>query len=129
MQRVSAVPTCAPPPPPAQPPVEKSVQSSVHVRVSDAQNREQAGQWGWWTVGRDALERKGPRRRPQERLRGRLEKVVKAVGGSHCRLRMPLKLALGVTGTVAGHRLGALEGEGFLPPVGPMGGGGRQPLG
>ena len=44
-----------------------------------------------------------------------LEEVAKAVGGGYCRLQMPLKLALGVTETVAGHRLGALE-EGYLPP-------------
>ena len=63
---------------------------------------------------RDTLEGKGPRRRPQERLDRRLEGVVEAVGGSYCRLPMPLKLALGVRGTVAGHRLGALEGGGYL---------------
>ena len=33
-----------------------------------------------------------------------------AVGGGYCRLQMPLKPALGVRGTVAGHRLSALEG-------------------
>ena len=33
---------------------------------------------------------------------------------------MPLKLALGVRGTVAGHRLGALEGGGGVPPPLPM---------
>ena len=32
------------------------------------------------------------------------------MGGGYCRLQMPLKLALGVRGTVAGHRLGALAG-------------------
>ena len=53
-----------------------------------------------------------PRRRPQRRLGRRLEEVAKAVGGGYCRLRMPLMLALGVRGTVAGHRLGALEGGG-----------------
>ena len=53
----------------------------------------------------------GPRR-PQKRL----EEVVKAVGGGYCRLQIPLKPALGVRGTVAGHRLGALEGGvGYLP--------------
>ena len=35
--------------------------------------------------------------------------VVKAVAGGYCRLQMPLSPALGVRGTVAGHRLGALE--------------------
>ena len=37
---------------------------------------------------------------------------AKAVGGGYCRLQMPLRLALGVRGTVAGHRLGALEQRG-----------------
>ena len=62
--------------------------------------------------GRDALERKGPQTRPQRRLGRRLEEVAKAVGGSYCRLQMPLKLALAVRGTVAGHRLDALVGGG-----------------
>ena len=71
----------------------------------------------------------------------RLEEVVKAVGGGYCRLQMPLRRALGVRGTVAGHRLGALEGlppfqiiPGHTPLPGlhnppPHGGGGGQPLG
>ena len=68
--------------------------------------------------GRDALEGKGPQRRPQERLGRRLEEVAKAVGGGYCRLQMPLRLAFAVTGTVAGHRLGALGGGGGVtsPP-------------
>ena len=41
----------------------------------------------------------------------RLEEVAKAVGGGYCRLQRSLKLAVAVRGTVAGHRLGALEGE------------------
>ena len=56
-----------------------------------------------------------------------LEGVAEVVGGGYCRLQMPLKLALGVRGTVAGHRLGALEGGGGdLPPFHciPRGGGG-----
>ena len=68
---------------------------------------------------RDALEEKGPQRRPQQRLGRPLEEVAKAVGGGYCRGQMPLKLALAVRGTVAGHRLGALEGGGrggYLPP-------------
>ena len=60
--------------------------------------------------GRDALEGEGPHRRPQQPLGRRLEEVAEAVGGGYCRLQMPLKPALGVRGTVAGHRLGALEG-------------------
>ena len=64
-----------------------------------------------------ALEGKGPQRRPQRQLGRRLEEVAKAVGGGHCRLQMPLRLALGVRGTVAGRRLGALEGgAGTSPP-------------
>ena len=60
------------------------------------------------------VRREGPRRR----LGRRLEEVTQAVGGGYCRLQMPLSLALGVRGTVAGHRLGALEGGGggYLPP-------------
>ena len=62
----------------------------------------------------DASEGKGAQRRPQRRLGRRLEEVAKAVGGGYCRLQMPRSLALAVSETVAGHRLGALEGG--LPP-------------
>ena len=65
----------------------------------------------WGGRGRDALEGKGPQRRPQKRLDRRLEEVAKAVGGGYCQLQMPLKPALAFRGTVAGHRLGALEGD------------------
>ena len=65
---------------------------------------------------RDALEGKGPQRWLQKPLDRRLEEVAKAVGGGYCRLQMPLKPALGVRGTVAGHSLGALEGGGGTPP-------------
>ena len=44
-----------------------------------------------------------------------MEEVAKAVGGGYCRLQMPLSLAPAVRGTVAGHRLGALEGGGSPP--------------
>ena len=47
--------------------------------------------------------REGTSGRPQQQLDRRLEKVAKAVGGGYCRLQMPLKLASGVRGTVAGH--------------------------
>ena len=53
-----------------------------------------------------------PKLRPQRRFDGRLEEVAEAVGGGYCRLRMPLRLAIGVRGTVAGRRQGALEGGG-----------------
>ena len=60
-------------------------------------------------------------RRPQKRLGRRLEEVAKAVGGGYCRLQMPLRLALAVRETVAGHRLGALPGGGGgVPPPLPM---------
>ena len=45
-----------------------------------------------------------------------LEEVAKAVRGGYCRLQMPLKLALAVRETVAGHGLGALEGGGIPCP-------------
>ena len=61
---------------------------------------------------RDALEGKGRQRRPQQRSGRRLEEVAKAVEAGYSRLQMPLKLALGVRVTVAGHRLSALEGGG-----------------
>ena len=67
-------------------------------------------------TGRSALEGKGPQRRPQRRL----EEVAKAVGGGYCRLQLPLKLALGFRETAAGHKLGALEGGGGVPPPLPM---------
>ena len=62
-------------------------------------------------------EGKGPQRRPQRRLGRRLEEVAKAVEGGYCRLQMPLKPALGVRETVAGHRLGALKGGGGPSPL------------
>ena len=64
---------------------------------------------------RDASEGKGPQRRPQKQLYQQLEAVAKAVGGGYCRLEMPLKLALAVSWTVAGHRPGALK-VGTSPP-------------
>ena len=82
--------------------------------------------------GRDASEGKGPQGGAQERLDRRLEEVAKAVGGGYCRLQMPLSLGPAVRGTVAGHRLGALEGGEGVPPPLPMhpclrgGGGGRR---
>ena len=52
----------------------------------------------------------------ERRLGRRLEEVAKAVGGGYCQLQMPLRLALAVRETVAGHRLGALEGGTPPPP-------------
>ena len=76
--------------------------------------------------GRDASEGKGPQRRSQKRLGRRLEEVAKAVGGGYCRLQMPLRPALGVRGTVGGHRLGALEGGTSPPSNASLGGEGGQ---
>ena len=63
----------------------------------------------------NASEGKGPQKRPQQRLGRRFEEVAKAVRGDYCRLQVPLKLAPGVTGTMGGHRLDALEGGGGYP--------------
>ena len=54
----------------------------------------------------------------QKRLDRRLVEDAKAVGGGYSRLQMPLKPALRVRGTVAGHRVGTLEGgrAGVPPP-------------
>ena len=51
------------------------------------------------TVG--LVARPGSPAAPATRLL-RLEEVARAVGGGYCRLRMPLRLALGVRGAVAG---------------------------
>ena len=64
---------------------------------------------------REALEGKGPERRPRKRLDRRLEEVAKAVGGGDCRLQMPLKPALGVRGTVARPPGGGWGG--YPPPL------------
>ena len=61
---------------------------------------------------RDALQGKGPQRRPQERLDRRLEEVAEAVGGGYCRLQVPLRLVLAVRETVAGHKGGGV----YVPP-------------
>ena len=75
--------------------------TTAHVGVPGAMQAKE----GWW--GRGAFEGQGP----QRRLDRRLEEVAKAVGGGYCRLQTPLSLALAARGTVAGHRLGALEGR------------------
>ena len=67
---------------------------------------------------KDAIEGKGPQRRPQKRLDRRLEEAAKAAGGGDCRLQMPLKRALAVRET-------QLE-IGWAPWSG--GGGGAHPL-
>ena len=99
--------------------VLQKIQLKISGRDHALQEEEGVG-WGSRRGGRsrDALEGKGPQRRPPERLSRRLGEVAKAAEGGYCRLQMPLKLARAVRGTVARHRLGALEGGG---------GGGRCP--
>ena len=53
---------------------------------------------------------------PRSGWTGGWMRLPKRLGGGYCRLHMPLKLALAVRGTVAGRRLGALEGRGGIPP-------------
>ena len=52
----------------------------------------------------------------QPRQTQKTEEVAEAVGGGYCRLQMPLKLALAVTETGAGHALGTLGGGGRRVP-------------
>ena len=52
---------------------------------------------------------------------GGWRRLPKRLGGGYCRLQMPLRLALAVRGTVAGHRLGALEGGTSPPSNAPLG--------
>ena len=112
-------------PPPPQGAVRRVVERSGRgIEMCSAQGAEWQAWGGPWGGGgcKGALEGKGP----QERLDRRLEEVAKAVGGGYCRLQMPLRLALGVRETVAGHRLGALEGGYLFPlPTHPLGEGGR----
>ena len=65
----------------------------------------------------DALEVKGPQAAPEA---VRKAEAAEAVGGGYCRLQMPLKLEPVIRRTVAGHKLGTLEGGGGLPPPLPM---------
>ena len=60
------------------------------------------------------------RKAPLRRLDGRLEEVAKAVGGGYCRLQMPLRLALAVRETVAGHRRGWLARPSPVMSLPPM---------
>ena len=66
---------------------------------------------------RQALEAKGPQRRPQRRFDRRLEEVAKAVGGGYCRLQMPLSPAHAAREAVVEHRLHLLEGGGGTPSL------------
>ena len=66
-------------------------------------------------MSRDALEREAASEAAPEAVRQAVGGGCQSGWGGYCRLQMPLKLRFGVRGTVAGHRLGALEGLGGLP--------------
>ena len=59
--------------------------------------------------GQGCIRREGTPEAAQKRLDRRLEEVAKSVGGRYCQLQMPSKRALGIRGTEARRRLGALE--------------------
>ena len=61
---------------------------------------------------RDVLDGQGPWRRLRTPSGRRLEASTKAVGGGHCRLQMPLGLAVVVRARAAWHRLGPWSGGG-----------------
>ena len=118
-------PPHSPPPPPPPPPPAKDVLERLTTpprpKGPSWENTKFTVEKIWlghfwypnfWVPTRVALEGKGP----QKQLGRRLEAVAKAVGGGYCHLQMPLKLALAVRETVAGRRLGALEGGRDLPP-------------
>ena len=65
------------------------------------------------------IRREGASEAASKAVRQAVGGVAKAVGGGYYRLQMPLSPALAVRGTVAGHRLRALEGGGgggLYPP-------------
>ena len=67
------------------------------------------------------MRREGTSEAAPEAVRQAVGGLSKRVWGGYCRLQTPLKLALAVRGTVAGHRLGALEdGGGGVPPPAPL---------
>ena len=102
------------PPPPLEPPPPPRCQAGPLAIVNGNQDAPKK-------VGAEvpcpsnALEGKGPRRRPQRRSGRRLEEVAKAVMGGYCRLQMPFKPALAVRGTIPRYILGALEAPSSLP--------------
>ena len=104
---------------PASTPLDAPACSSKRSGVWACGRRSVRRRGGWGRV-RDALEAKAPPRQPQQPLDKRLEEVFKAVAGGYRGRDMPSKLALAVRETVAGHRLGALEGGGGAPPPLPV---------
>ena len=74
-------------------------QGSIVLPLASASGMGMA--WGLGCIRREGTSEVAP-----EAVRRRLKEIAKAVGGSYCRLQMPLKLALAVRGSVAGHRYG-----------------------
>ena len=66
------------------------------------------------------IRREGASEAVPEAVRRAVGGGCQAVGRGYCWLQMPLKLALGVRGTVAGHRLGTVEEGGGVPLPFPM---------
>ena len=66
--------------------------------------------------GQGCIRREGTSEVAPEAVRQAVGGVAKTVGGGYCRLQMPLSLVVPVRETVAGRRLGALEGGGVPPP-------------
>ena len=64
------------------------------------------------TLPQGCIRSEGTAEAAPEAVRQAAGGVAQAVGGGYCRLQMPLRPALAVRWSVAGHRLGALEGEG-----------------
>ena len=62
--------------------------------------------------GAECMRMEGTSEAAPETVRQALGGGCQSGWGGCCRLQMPLSLVLGVRGTVAGHRLGALEGGG-----------------
>ena len=88
----------------------------VHFLKREVPKLQQTGTCAALPPAQGSIGREGTSEAAPKRLGRRLEEVAKAVGGGYCRLQMPLRLALGVRGTVAGRRLGALEGGGVPSP-------------
>ena len=89
---------CGAAPPPAHPQRQhRVVGGGLHAKGGLRAERRGTVLCVWGGGRSDALERRGPPRRPQKRMDRRLEEVAIAIGGGYCRLQMPLRLALGVT--------------------------------
>ena len=67
--------------------------------------------------GQGGFRRDGTSEAAPEAVRSAVGGGSKAVRGGFCQLQMPVKLAVAVRETVAGHRLGALERGGVPPPL------------